>query len=76
MADTPLPKRDYNAPPPNNPASTATVPLVKPDATLHVNDAGRVVITPRCSEFESLRRTLYNALDKLDRLERRKLTAT
>lgn len=32
MADTPLPKRDYNAPPPsNNLVSTATVPLVKPE---------------------------------------------
>lgn len=59
-------KSDIQPSPPRVPVTPAT-----PDVILQVNEAGRVVITPRHSEFESLRRTLYNALDKLDQLERR-----
>jgi hypothetical protein len=61
--DSPLPKREYNPPPPaDRLVSTATVPLVKPD---HVS-----------VEIESIKRTLYNAIDKLERIQRGNLTTT
>lgn len=53
--------------------------------TLKVDGPGRVVIvtdrpqlSKRDAEIESIRRTLYNALDKLDRLQRQptELTST
>lgn len=51
------------------------------DATLQVNEAGKVVIKPlqqeapavlRDREIESIKRTLYNAIDKLERIQQRK----
>ncbi len=61
--DSPLPKREYDMPPPANKlVSTATVPLVKPD---HVS-----------AEIESIKRTLYNAIDKLERIQRGNLITT
>jgi hypothetical protein len=60
--DSPLPKREYNPPPPaDRLVSTATVPLVKPD---------------HAAEIESIKRTLYNAIDKLERIQQRSLITT
>ena len=59
MADTPLPKRDYNAPPP---------PSDRPNpATGRMRDE---------NEIEGIKRMLYNVIEKLERIERRKLTTT
>lgn len=51
--------------------------------TLKVNDAGHVVITPDKpartkleNEIDIIRRTLFNVLDRLERLKQDKLTTT
>jgi hypothetical protein len=57
--------------------------LEKLTGTLKTNEAGQVVITtdkPERTkleqEIESIRRTLYNAIDRLERLKPSKLTTT
>lgn len=61
---------------------------VESTGIIKTNEAGRVVIIPtqpkpqagvtipRDAEIESIKRTLYNAIDKLDKIQRREAELT